>query len=271
MRLAQVLVNRAGSRRGSYVKLPGGKSKYPENGMLSQCCLWFGRRMNFLGISGRSAAQPISCLQLTVRFLLSRWIPHFRTNWIWNIVGQFQLKSTSWSDPHNIFRGETPWSNLLKVFVSQAHSLAGPDAVWTDVVPVFLEPTPSAVRWILGPCETDRWFHSHFFWHPAKWDDVFFVPIKFWVMGLPLQWSNMATNKHPLIVEFPPFFWGLPHNILCPSQKLGIFRKIQGVRREQLGAHGDPYSRVPCWMVRKRNYQPHVHSCAMVKWSKYGF
>ena len=165
-----------------------------------------------------------------------------------------------------------PWWNpmvrsLFIAFVSRAHSLA---AVWTDVMPGFLQPTRSAVRWILGPCETHRWFHSHFFLAPCGvgWEYPpvaigilrFFPPIFLggqWDYPTTLQWSNMAMDEQTPVdsVEFPrtpPFFedfrlpWLITSQYSLPIPKAGDISPSRG----QEGTVGSPWVSVfPCSLL----------------------
>ena len=136
-------------------------------------------------------------------------------------------------------------------------------------MPGFLQPTRSAVRWILGPCETHRWFHSHFFLAPCGvgWEYPpvaigilrFFPPIFFGGNGttrLPSSGQTWQwTNKHPLIVEFPrtpPFFedfrlpWLITSQYSLPIPKAGDFSPSRG----QEGIVGSPWVSVfPCSLL----------------------
>ena len=85
-------------------------------------------------------------------------------------------------------------------------------------------------------------------WYPA-----FFSPYFFWGgNGTTLQWSNMATNKHPLIAEFPrtPSFF---EDFRLLSQKLVSFLH-PGIQKSggNRSPTGYPYSECSLLNVEKK-------------------
>lgn len=102
-----------------------------------------------------------------------------------------------------------------------------------------------------APCGMGVLSSGH--WYPAFFSPYFLGGQ--WHYPTTLQWSNMATNKHPLIVEFPrtpPFFedfrlpWLITSQYSLPIPKAVDFSPSRG----QEGTVGSPWVSVfPCSLL----------------------